>query len=691
MRTGMSWLDVKLGLRMLYRYPGLAIVGGLAMAFAIASGASVFEFLNQTTGPRIPLEEGDRIVGVRLWHAASLRVEGHASFDFGIWREEVKTVESLAAFRTVDRNLLTADGKVEPVRLAEISAAGFRVARVGALLGRPLVDADENAGAPPVVVIGYGVWQSRFGGDPAVVGQTVRLGNEAAAIVGVMPEAFSFPVSHDAWIPLRFNFGKFKRGQGPEINIFGRLASGAGIEGAQAELTTIGARLSVAFPETHEHLRPEVLPYASSITGVRGMDAALLLSINVVLVMLLVLVCGNVALLMFARAATRESEIVVRTALGAGRGRIVAQFFAEALVLAAVAAPAGLAGARFLLRWWLQVASIDATRRLPFWLVDSLSSSAVLYAIALTLTGAILSGVVPALKVTRRSVEARLRQAAAGAGGLRFGGVWTAVIVAQVAVTVAFPATVFFVRRSVVERQTFDIGFRAAEFLSARLEMDPGSETDVPAAARRVEFLAHVRSVYEELEDRLGAEAGVAGVTFTSHLPGTVHSQRWMEVDAADNAVLRAEDRGRRVQTVSVAMNYFDVLDAPVLAGRAFRSGDLAADPAPVIVNQSFVHRILRDRNAIGRRRAAARYCDVDSPTAARAGGLRRRRRSRPGSCPYSGSESVRTVITRCRSGRHLCGSHDGSVPAGVHRTHGARSPDRTQRSFAVGSIGRTA
>jgi putative ABC transport system permease protein len=176
-------------------------------------------------------------------------------------------------------------------------------------------------------------------------------------------------------------------------------------------------------------------------------EATLLLSVNVFLIMLLVLVCGNVALLMFARADGGSHDDLALTRRSARRGRIVAQLFAEALVLAAVAAPAGLAAATYLLRWWLKVTQIDTAGRLPFWFTENLSLPTMLYTIALTLTGAIVSGVVPALKISGRSVEARLRQAAPGAGGLRFGGVWTAVIVAQVAVTVAFPATVFFVRR----------------------------------------------------------------------------------------------------------------------------------------------------------------------------------------------------------------------------------------------------
>src|SRR5262249_2499991 len=156
-----------------------------------------------------PLPDGDRVVGIRLWHTTSRSVQKQSSFDFAIWRRELTSIENLGAFRTVDRNL-AAEGRSEPIRLAEISASGFRVSRVAALIGRPLVDADEQVDAPPVVVLGYDIWQSRFGGNPAIIGQSVRLGTMSAAVVGVMPEGYRFPVSHDAWIPHRLNLSELK-------------------------------------------------------------------------------------------------------------------------------------------------------------------------------------------------------------------------------------------------------------------------------------------------------------------------------------------------------------------------------------------------------------------------------------------------------------------------------------------------
>jgi putative ABC transport system permease protein len=609
-------MDLKLGARMLIKYPGLSLVGGVAISFAIAAGAGTFEFLTQLVHPTLPLDDGDRIVGIRLWDAASSSVEEQASYDFARWREGLESIEDLGAFQTLERNLTTESGLPEPVQVAEISASAFRAARVPPLKGRFLVAADEQAGAPAVVVIGYDVWQTRFGGDPDVVGRTVRLGNAQSTVVGVMPERFAFPVSHSIWAPLRLDVRG--RRQGPDIQVFGRLAPGVTLDRAQVELSSIGMRAATDFPDTHEHLRPEVMPYAQSITGVGGLESVALLSINVFLVMLLILVGANVALLMFARAAARESEIVVRTALGATRGRIIMQLLAEALVLASIAAAAGLGAAAFLLKWWLRVSEVDAGGRLPFWFDASIAPETMFYAAGLTVLSASVAGVVPALKVTGRRVEARLRQAAVGSSGLRFGGVWTAVIVTQVAVTVAFPATAFFVRRQVVQVQSFDVGFPAAEYLSARLERDWETVPDASAEAVRAERLARFRASWDELEQRLASEPGVDGVTFTDRLPHTVHADRWLDVDG--EAALPESARGHRVNTASVDLDYFDVLGAPILSGRAFHSGDLETGARPVIVNQSFVHRILGDRNPIGRRvRYVTRNPDeTESATAGR-------------------------------------------------------------------------
>jgi predicted permease len=602
-----SWLDVKLGFRMLVKYPVLTIVGGLAMAFAILVGAGAFELVTQNVRPRLPLPEGDRIVALQSWDASTSRVEPRALHDFVLWREELRSVVDLGAFRDVSRNLITDDGLGVPITVAEISASAFRLTRVPPLLGRHLSDADEDPGAPLLVVIGYDAWQARFAGDSAVVGRTVRLGGARSTVVGVMPDGFAFPARHSFWAPLRLNVRSYERRAGPGIRIFGRLAPGVTLDEAEAELAAVGRRTAADFPDTHQHLRPQVMPYAQSFGDPE--EALAVMAINLPAIMLLMLVCANVALLMFARAATREGEIIVRTALGASRGRIVMQLFAEALVLGSVAALVGLSAAGFGLRWVMGVLAAEmAGGRLPFWMHGSLSPATVLYACALTVLGAVIAGVVPALKVTR-GMGAGLKQATAGGGGLQFGGIWTAVIISQVAITVAFPAVAFMTRRAEVQIRSTDVGVRSQEYLSARLELN--REATFPRAERvdtQATLAARFATISQELRRRLMADPAVSGVTFANVLPRMHHPDRFVAVDEGDAAPADPRWPGwYRVQTASVDREFFDVLGAPILSGRDFHSGDLEPGSRVVIVNQSFATLVFGARDPIGRRIRYAR------------------------------------------------------------------------------------
>jgi putative ABC transport system permease protein len=604
-----SWLDFKVGLRMLAKYPGVSLIGGLAMAFAICVGASAFELVTQLFHPRLPVPDGDRIVAIRLVDAQSSDVEQQATYDFVRWRDQLTTVDELGAFDESSQNLAIEGSGVEPIDVVEISASAFRLMGDPPALGRTLLASDEAPGAPAVVVIGHDVWQRRFGGDPAVVGRSVRLGSTQATVVGVMPAGFAFPIAHSLWVPLRLSAHEGPR-EGPAIRVFGRLADGASLVDAQTELDAAGARLAAAEPDTHAHLRPRVLPYARSVYDFSAWRSAGTLSSNVVLVLLLVLICSNVGLLMFARAASRESEIVVRSALGASRTRIVLQLFAEALVLGGVAAVVGLAATGTTLRWAIGILEfgLPTVEALPFWIRDTLSPATIVYAAMLTVLGAAIAGVVPGLKVTR-GLQARLRASSAGAGGPRMGGVWTAVIVAQIAVTVALPIPAFSIRGDAEALRRIDPGLDPASYLVARLEMDY-ARADSSVAA----FHARAGRTYAELERRLGAEPAVGGVTFGDRLPRMSYAQRPIEVDSGG-----AEPRdpgwtwpGYRVARSSVGVGFFDAFAAPVLSGRGFHMADTAPGQRVVIVNQSFVERVLGARNPIGRR---LRYLNDGSGT----------------------------------------------------------------------------
>ena len=586
--AGLS-LDMKLGGRMLVKHPGLTLVGGLAMAFSIWVGAVVFEMVRVTIHPTLSLPGGDRIVKIESWDRRESQTESRMLHDFAIWRETLRSVTDLGAYSDQSRNLVVSGGEARAVKVAEITSSAFRIAPALPLLGRVLVESDERPEAPPVLLLGYDVWRTHFAGDPKVIGRSVQLDEGFAEIVGVMPETFEFPVSHELWTPLKISEADRLPRSGASVTVFGRLAPGASMEEAQAEVDVTAKRLATDLHDTHADLQPFVRSYAAFF-GDPGSSYALLRSFNVFALLLVVLLCSNVALLLFARAATRETEIVVRSAIGASRQRIVAQLFAEALVLGSVAAAVGLAAVEITLRLWGREFYEMQGGVVPFWVDPKLSLPTTLYAVALTVLAAAVAGIIPGLKVTR-GISARLKQGTSGSG-LRFGGIWTAVIIAQVAVTVVVPAAIYFEQGELRRIESYDGGFKSEQYLSLRLEML--SERDgVDTTAR---YAAAVSALYQ----RLLTEPGVSGVTFASHLPRLAHPESELELSDESGAGV-AVTVSKSVDLAYVDPSYFDVLEAPVRAGRGFSAGNGGDSARVVIVDQGFIDQVLGGRNVLGR------------------------------------------------------------------------------------------
>jgi putative ABC transport system permease protein len=588
--SGLS-LDMKLGGRMLAKYPGITLVGGIAMAFAIWFGAVTFEMFGQFVHPKLPLPGGDRIVQVFNWDAKASVVEKRSVHDFFVWREGLRTVTDLGAWRDAARNLTVPDVETREVTIAEMTATGFDVSSATPLMGRTLNAGDERGDAPPVAVIGYKIWQERLSADPAILGKSIKLGDAHVTVVGVMGEGYAWPIQHEVWVPLRLEQLDRTPRAGVTLSVFGRLADGASYEEAQAELDLIGRRMATEFKPTHENLRPRVISYVAD-DDPSGDELLMTAGINVIVMALLTLICGNVALLLFARAATRETELTVRSALGASRGRLVMQLFAEAFVLGLFAAAVGLGAAALTLRvYGMHYLEVNYTT-LPFWIDTSLSPLTVAYALGLTLIGAVISGVLPALKVTR-GISAKLRQGTAGSG-LRFSGVWTFVIVAQVAATVVLPAIVALENNELSRVETYDIGFPAKEYLSVDVDLEqPAGDS---SSAARDAWRRRTETTLETLRQRVAGEPGVRGVTFVSSLPGTSHGGA--RIQFADSSQLPP---GKRVVGIAYAdLNYFDVLGASILSGRAFNSGDLAPGARSVIVDTRFVAQETGGRSPVG-------------------------------------------------------------------------------------------
>jgi putative ABC transport system permease protein len=600
---GLPWLDgfaldAKLGLRMLRRSWGLTLAGGLAMTIVITIGAVVFVFLDQFMGRTVPpLDQGDRVVALQSWDAEAHRRGEVSRGDLERWRATLQSVEDLGGFQTIERRLIVDGRPAEWVRVAEISASGFRLARVQPLLGRWVAEGDEHVAAAPVVVIGYDVWQSRFASNRAVIGQTVRLGEIIHTVVGVMPEGFAFPVNHRYWIPLRSDpVGSLK--PAPEGAVFARLAPGVSLDGAQAELTTVGLLPPATAPPRGDARRPRIVPYTFAFTDdvERGELAWRQRIILFLVSLLLVPPCLNIAILIYARTVTRQEEFAVRFALGANRGRIVVQLCVEVLVLSSAAGAAALVVTRPILT---QIGEIirrfpELDGSLPFWVDFDFSWRAALFVAGLSVLAALIAGLLPALQATGRVLPTALRSLGSRTG-IPLGATWTALIVAQVGLALAALPSTMELAWGNLRPAVLGPGFPAREFLTARLSVNPQSgpaaEAELPA------FASRVRNLQAEAVRQIDAEFGAAAVTFAAALPGAEPlTFVEMEEGAAGGPRVR-----RYVRANQVDRAFFEVFDVSALAGRTFDGRDFGA-AATAVVDQAFVRQVIGDGKAIGRR-----------------------------------------------------------------------------------------
>jgi putative ABC transport system permease protein len=588
--VGVSLLDFKLGLRMLVRYPGLTVVAGLAMAFALAVGAGTFEFLKDAMYPTLPLDEGDRVIRLQILDARTGGPAAIAPADFAAWREGVVSLEALGAFHAVARNLRFGEEAVVPVNGAATSAAAFEVARQPPLLGRPLLKEDETPAAPPVVVLGYELWRSRFASDPDAVGRVVRLGETPTTVVGVMPRDFAFPVPMDFYVPIHLDNLIARAREGtkvPGVLGFGRLAPGVTLEEAAAELEALGAGTFSDTVEEQQHATPVVRPFAYPVLTAVGIATNTVFALMALfLALLMVVVCFNVALLMYARAAARQGELAIRAALGASRPRIVVQLFVEALVLAGVAAAVGLWGASIGLKWALRLMNAGQDWALPFWVGDTLSPSTVGWAVLLTVFGAAIAGVIPGIQITGRGMAPRIQPGTGEGYAARIGRLWTSVVISQVALTVAIMPAVLLIASYYWMVRSSKTEVATEQYLVARLEANGDAGAFEGSLA--------------ELRERLRAEPAVRGITLADQRWG-LWRENW-QIEVEDMEPHQGQDRDRRSLHMSVDPNYFDVMGARLMSGRLLTAEDVAAERRVVVVNEWFVQHVLDGRNAVGRR-----------------------------------------------------------------------------------------
>lgn len=575
-------LDLKLGLRMLRRFWGLTLVGGFAITVVVALATGSFSFLHTSLESPVPLDEGERLVGLAMWDAGIQRRVRPSRAQFERWREGLRSVEDLSAFTSVERRSASAPGDIEqPVYVAEMTASGFHAARVPPLLGRTLADADERAGAPAVVVIGFDVWASRYGSDPNVVGRSLRLSGTEHEIVGVMPEGYAFPVNHRYWTPLPPAMVDDRT----QVFVFGRLANGYAIDNAQAEIEVIGTLPS---PDDDPiETSPQVLPYTRALISSGEPLEEWLADFGGFLVSLLLLPpCLNIAILIYARTVTRQQELATRYALGASRSRIVTQLFLEVFLLAALSAALAL-----LLVHAFFGLDLFRSERDPFWMdYSNVSVATVPFAAALAVLAALVAGTIPALQIT-----GRMQQRGLGTPGsratVRMGKTWTVLVVAQVALAVAaLPAAIELgwgrLRPSLVGP-----GFAADRFLTFEYRVDAGASDGDAAGPGQ----AALREVHRRLVQRLDEEPGVAAATASAALPG---SEPWSRVEI-DSAGAAASPGFEFARLNRVDADFLGVFGIDVITGRDFEAGDVSLDNPPAVVNRTFAEGL--GGNVLGR------------------------------------------------------------------------------------------
>lgn len=587
-----SMLDVKVGLRLLVKQPGLTAVALITLMIGIPVGLAPLHAIRAFQAPP-PVDEGTRLQVVKNFDLVSRDWTPSFLYDFLNWRHNLTAFETLVAAASGTYNVIALDDDALPVRGAAVTASVFATLRVPPLMGRALVTADEAPGAPAVVVIARDLWRARLGGDPGIVGRSIRISGVAHTVVGVMPDGFVFPVRERLWLPLRVN-PLAEPGHGQSILVFGRLADGLSPVAAQAQVAALGERTAAEFPDTHARLRPEVVPYT---IGLFPLPRAGLQSdvgfyfIQATAVFVLIVICTNIAMLMLARTAARSEELAVRTALGASRVRILVQLFTESAVLALGAAAAGLliadqiAGRAF--GWLLE--------QVPGWIDFGVTTETSVLALGLAALSAAVLGVLPAFKVTGKDIRWNISSAAAGRAGVRFGGLSSTLIVIDVALAVA---TVGLAVGAWDTERGGGLGIDAGQYLSAGFRV-PGAApgTDV-SAFDPADLSLRVGATQQALARRLEAEPGIGRAAFASVLPGMDHPRRWIEMDGEDTT---DGFRGHRVRVAQADIDFFDALEQPILRGRGFDLTDLDDGMATVIVNTSFVDRVLAGRNPIGR------------------------------------------------------------------------------------------
>ncbi len=585
--------DLRSGFRLLARAPGLAIFAAVAIALGIGSTTTMFS-ISHGLMRELPFQEPDRLIYLFRDRVARNRLDiSLNAHEFQTWRDAQTTLEGLAGFDETDVDLAGAEDRPQRVAAAAVSADAFQTLRVGPVLGRGFLPADERPGAEPVVVLGHRLWQERFGGDPAIAGRTVRLNGLQRTVVGVMPEDFQFPYQQALWIPLELD-PSAEPGGNRYIHAFGRLREDVSLESARVEVAALARRLELAHPESYEGLGTRVAVYREHIVEPRD---ALLMNIMVAVVAFVLLVaCANVANLLLARAAARDREVAIRAAMGASRSALVTQNLAEALAIAALGGALGIGLAHV----GVTLFNRAVAHQIPFfWMWVEIDATVLAFCFALILVATILAGLGPALKATGVEMNEVLKDTSRSSS-LRLSRLSRTLVVAEVALSCGLLTVAGLMVKGVLIHTADELEFATENVLTARIQLRSNDYPDN----------SDIDRFYSELLERLESRPEVSSAAIVLWPPGANYYTNTFQIEG------ESYDRDRDMPWAvfaQISNDYFRALDVQLLAGRPFSAIDHAESEPVAIINQRFARLYFPGQNPLGRRIKLGRL-DSESP-----------------------------------------------------------------------------
>ena len=583
--------DLRFAFRQLLKSPGFTAVAILTLALGIGANTAIFSVTNAVLFRALPYAEPDRIVSINKIDN-QFGLGGLTAGAFLDFREQSSAFQQLAAY-TEDEFTLTGSGDAERIICAEVASALFPLLGVQPSLGRTFSAEEEQIGRDQVVVVSESFWKRRTGGDPNFVGKTITLNDRAYTVIGVMPARFQFPRKFEIWKPLALDPVKERYGEEFRmIQLIGRLAPGASLDNATAELNTIWKRRpseELGAPATTARI--EITPLHEQL--VKDVRLAILVLLGAVAFVLLI-ACANVANLMLARAAVRRKEIAIRAALGASRRRIISQLLTENVLLSLLGGAVGL-----LLAVWgvdLLVASIPADVAGSFYGMAEIGidRGVLIFTIAVSIATGIFFGLAPALSSARVDLNEALKATAKTAtarSGLR-----GAFVVAQLALTLVLLIGAGLMTRSFVRLMNVPIGFSQKNVLTFRVELPRSRYTN---GAQRKQF-------FGQLLERMKAIPGIQAAGAISALPLSGYSM--MGRFTIEGQPKPEPGKGKPMPIGIVTPDYFPAMQIPLVQGRWFDSRDIEKMPEVAIVNESMARKFWPGENPIGKKVGA--MCD---------------------------------------------------------------------------------